>query len=140
MTMQQFADNWMMADKYPFRMRANISPQLERNVCLCHRPEPLVKYKPSPLSQFYVCGLCNKIPVYYIYKCVSCDIEFLHDFQLNFCYMRPLCFDCNHERNESCKGHYYCVTYILSKQIRMPVIELKPQFTAEEMADVFDFE
>lgn len=136
MTLQD-ADNEWMREKYPYRMRDNIAIHLERNVCLCHEPGRLV---PHPVHHMCVCEVCSKPKVYFIYHCSNCDKDFLHDFILNFCIRRPLCWECNYEDNWQCSNHTYCTTNVHPNSIRPPVFELKPAFTKEDLQGVFPFD
>ena len=115
---------------HPYRTRFGIAPHLRRNVCLCREP--------SGLTREGRCKECGKLPVYFIYKCVNCDVEFLHDFVRNFCYKHPLCWDCGH-CSIICKGHNYCVTWITEWYEQPPSTIMKPAFTDEDMEGVFDF-
>ena len=114
----------------PYRQRDNIAPHLQRNVCLCREPGPLQ-------TNGSKCSKCHNLPVYWIYKCVKCEAEFLHDFVLNFCYKEPLCWDCNKIDNVACEGHLYCDCGI--KGLKPPSTVMKKPFTQEELDAVFDF-
>jgi hypothetical protein len=115
-------------------MRSNIAEHLKRNVCLCDRPSKLAPHKDFPSA--WVCKDCGKFPVYYIYECIICKKDFLHDFVANFCYKDPCCWSCNPD-NEPCDDHIYCVTQITV--VSPPAIELKKPFTKEELDSVFNF-
>lgn len=122
---------------YPFRERANLAPHLERNVCLCREPGKLIPK--TEYGGICVCDNCRKMPVYWIYKCTYCQIEFLHDFEQNFCYKEPLCYTCN-EFNTYCSGHTYCITYIADSKQVPPAVKLLQPFTEEDLEGVFDFD
>jgi hypothetical protein len=133
--MKQMAD-YTYNDRFPYRMRENIVDYLSRNVCLCDHPSGLKQS--SVIRTAHVCKDCNKFPVYYVYKCIICEVEFLHDFISNFCYVDPCCWDCN-PQNEKCTEHLYCVTYIKDEDREPPTVVLKPAFTKEQLDSVFDF-
>lgn len=137
MSYDNFADRSTM-ESFQYRKRGQIAPHLERNVCLCYE---IPKFIELEGLWAYVCNECKKPPTYWIFHCVSCDTDFIHDFMLNFCWINPICWDCNFELNESCEdqNHYRCWTWVTPEQIRPPFFELKPAFTEEELKDVFDF-
>ena len=132
-------DNYADLEIIPeFRQRGHIAKHLIRNVCLCQNSSGLSR-PPDRRGMGCVCKDCDKLPVYWIHKCVRCDKEFLHDFYLNFCTKAPLCWDCNNQDNEACEYHLYCQTGVTDEQKVPPAVELKIPFTDADYEGVFDF-
>ena len=89
-----------------------------------------------------ICGNCDKVVPWFFFKCVTCDKYFVQDFRHpKFCSFYPTCWKHTLELEwEYCETHRADPKkYEWFAQIVEPTGLNPKQFTADDLADVFDF-
>jgi hypothetical protein len=127
-------------DRFVPERNYNLMPlEFRKQVCSCVRAGRLVR-KDSMADLLSVCNKCNKPESYHLYRCGRCENLFIHDFRAPFCYKEPLCWDCTTDDPQPCSEHTYCEPYWSPEQYIAPVLPKPKVNTAEELANVFDFD
>lgn len=116
----------------------NLMPlEFRQQVCSCEVQGYITHDKyPGMLA---TCTNCKKPESYYLFRCVSCESLFIHDFRAFFCWREPRCWDCINENPIPCDGHMYCEYYWGTSQWIPPILPKPQVFTQEELDNVFDF-
>lgn len=126
-------------DRFVPERNINLMPaEFKRMVCSCRDRQSRLVRKDNMESLLSVCSSCKKPESYYLYRCTMCESLFIHDFRAVFCYQDPCCWNCVTPA-DACDGHNYCEYYWRPDQWIAPVLPKPRVFTAEELADVFDF-
>jgi hypothetical protein len=126
-------------DRFVPERNYNLMPlEFRKQVCSCVVAGRHVR-KDSMQSLISVCNKCKKPESYYLHRCGICENLFLHDFRAVWCVREPKCWDCTTENPEPCDGHQYCEYWWTPDQYIPPVLPKPKVYTAEELANVFDF-